>query len=131
MNRSQYGYELDQWDLIRWRGAVMSAIRGKRGQSFLRDAVSALEAMPDKRLIAEALVDPDGEYCLMGAVAAHRGVDVSEIDPEEPEHVAATMGIAAAMAQEIAHENDYRHYTPEQRYEHMLAWVKAHLKGKK
>lgn len=128
MSRSQYGYELDQWDLIRWRGAVKSAIRGARGQLFLRDALTALDAMPDKRLIANALKDEDGEYCLMGAVAAHRGVEVSHLDPEEPEDVAAAMGIAPAMAQEIAEENDYRHYTPEKRYEEMRAWVVANLR---
>ena len=31
MSRSGYEDGLEMWDLIRWRGAVASAIRGKRG----------------------------------------------------------------------------------------------------
>ena len=37
MSRSGYSDDLDNWDLIRWRGQVSSAIRGKRGQGFLRE----------------------------------------------------------------------------------------------
>lgn len=33
MSRSGYSEDLDMWDLIRWRGAVKSALRGKRGQA--------------------------------------------------------------------------------------------------
>lgn len=32
MSRCGYSDDYDQWALIRWRGAVESAIRGKRGQ---------------------------------------------------------------------------------------------------
>lgn len=48
MSRSEYSENLDSWSLIRWRGQVVSAIRGKRGQAFLRELVDALEAMPEK-----------------------------------------------------------------------------------
>ena len=34
MSRSGYTDECDGWELVRWRGAVNSAIRGKRGQAF-------------------------------------------------------------------------------------------------
>lgn len=57
MSRSGYSDEIDdQWLSIMWRGRVTSAMRGKRGQAFLRDLVEALDAMPEKRLIAEYLV---------------------------------------------------------------------------
>ena len=39
----------------RWRGAVKSAINGKRGQQFLRELADALDAMPEKVLVAGAL----------------------------------------------------------------------------
>jgi hypothetical protein len=40
---------------IRWQGVVKSAIRGKKGQAFLKELLSALDAMPEKKLIAEEL----------------------------------------------------------------------------
>ena len=46
----------NEWSLIRYRGAVKSAIRGKRGQAFLREMLAALDAMPEKRLSAGALI---------------------------------------------------------------------------
>ncbi len=55
MSRSGYSDDLDQGDLNRWRGAVASAIRGKRGQSFLRELLASLDAMPRKELISEAM----------------------------------------------------------------------------
>ena len=55
MSRSGYHDGIDQWDLIRWRGAVASAIRGKRGQAFLREMLDALDALPEPKLIAHDL----------------------------------------------------------------------------
>ena len=60
MSRSGYSEDCDGWALVRWRGAVKSAIRGQRGQAFLRELLAALDAIPDKRLIAEELVDAQG-----------------------------------------------------------------------
>ncbi|KGC50992.1 hypothetical protein DO66_5867 [Burkholderia pseudomallei] len=36
MSRSGYSDDCGGWSLIRWRGAVNSAIKGARGQKFLR-----------------------------------------------------------------------------------------------
>lgn len=133
MSRSGYSDGLDQSELACWRGAVASAIRGRRGQAFLRDMLTALDAMPVKRLIPSALVAPDGECCAMGAVALARGLDVSGVDPSDPEHVSDAMGIARAMAQEIAYENDecgpYSGETAEQRWTRMRAWVVDSMHG--
>lgn len=42
MSRSGYTDDCDdQWALIRWRGAVNSAIKGKRGQQALRGRLDA------------------------------------------------------------------------------------------
>ena len=71
MSRSGYDdgcCDDSNWNLIRWRGAVNSAIRGKRGQSLLREMREAMDAMPDKRLVAEQLVCEDG-VCALGTVA--------------------------------------------------------------
>jgi len=41
MSRSGYSDDCDVWALIRWRGAVKSAIRGARGQAMLRELIQA------------------------------------------------------------------------------------------
>src|SRR5690348_2829748 len=97
MSRSGYSDSLDQWDLIRWRGAVASAIRGKRGQAFLREALAALDALPEKRLVAGELVVAEGDdgiaaeanACLLGAVGLRRRMDLRGVDPEDRDRIAA------------------------------------------
>ena len=66
MSRSGYSDDCDTWPLICWRGAVASALRGKRGQQFLIELRDALDAMPEKRLIAEQLQDGTGCHCTLG-----------------------------------------------------------------
>lgn len=124
MSRSGYAEdgEMENWELIRWRGAVASAIRGKRGQSFLLEMIEALDSLPQKRLLENVLVCEDG-CCAMGAVAIKRRIDVSAVDAAEPAEVASAFGIAQALAQEIAWENDYRYETPEARFDRVRAWV--------
>lgn len=106
MSRSGYSDDCEQWDLIRWRGAVKSAIRGARGQAMLREVLAALDALPEKRLAAESLVTEDGEFCTLGALGRARGMDMAPIDPEDREQVARAFGIAEALAAEIMHIND-------------------------
>ena len=89
MSRSGYIDDFeDNWQLIKWRGQVASASRGKRGQQFFRDLLAAMDAMPEKRLITHEL-EEDGEVCAIGALCRARGVDMATIDPEEPEEVAS------------------------------------------
>lgn len=116
--------------MIRWRGQVASAIKGKRGQKLLVDLLLALEAMPEKRLIAHDLKDEDGGHCALGVLGAVRGLDLDRIDPQEPEQVAVSFDIAPQLAQEIVFENDEQctNYTPEQRYQWMHKWVKAQIR---
>ena len=127
MSRSGYSYDFSEWDRIRWRGAVESALRGRRGQAFLVEMRAALDAMPEKRLIEDALVTPDGQVCAIGSVFKARGTDVSDLDPDDYEQVAKASGLADAMVREIAHENDECYYgrpeTPEARWLRMRAWV--------
>lgn len=132
---SRHGYvDFEGDDVLaegRYRGRVASAIRGKRGQKLLREMREALDAMPEKRLIAEELVNEDGEHCAMGIVGAARKIDMSGIDPEEPGEVAAAFDIAEVLAREIAYENDdqYSSFTPEKRWEYMRKWVEKRIKA--
>jgi hypothetical protein len=123
MSRSGYCDDID--DVLahgRWRGMVASAIRGKRGQAFLKEMLAAMDAMPIKRLIADDLETADAvscshwgmfetdSVCAIGAVGKARGVDMSKLDPEDYDTVAGTFGIASVLAQEIVYMNDEAHY---------------------
>jgi len=131
MSRSGYSDDCDGWSLIRWRGAVASAIRGYRGQAFLRELVKALDALPEKKLIAGDLKAPDGQVCALGSVAAVRGVDVSDLDVYDREAVAKRLGIAPALAAEIMFENDgdffYGKMDPEERFRRVREWAVAQI----
>lgn len=132
MSRSGYSDELGQWDLIKWRGQVASAIRGKRGQTFLRDLLAALDAMPQKQLVAHVLQDAGGGVCALGSIGAARSIDLSVIDPEDDAHhgpLAVTFDIAHQLVQEVEYMNDEGMYreTPEARWQRMREWVAAHL----
>ena len=80
MTRSGYTDDCDDWELIRHRGAVKSAIRGKRGQAFLQEMLVALDALPEPVLISEELIDSEGDVCAIGSVGQARRMDMSGID---------------------------------------------------
>ncbi len=130
MSRSGYSDDCGGWDLICWRGAVKSALRGKRGQAFLAELRDALDAMQGKRLIADSLV-AEGEFCTIGVVGAKRGVDMAALDPHDREAVGEAFGISPAMASEIVFMNDegsWKAETPEQRWVRMRDWVESNIK---
>lgn len=111
MSRSGYTDDYDQDPLAagRWRAAVKSSLNGKRGQDFLRELLAALDAMPDKRLIANAATK-DGCMCTLAVVAAKRGHDLQELDADmeswEWDRIADQLGISQAMAREVMYLND-------------------------
>ncbi len=106
MSRSGYSDDLEPNQLNVWRGAVASAIRGKRGQAMLKEMLAALDAMPEKALIAHELQNANGDHCALGVVGKNRGMALDSIDPDEYEIVAREFGIASALAQEIMFMND-------------------------
>ena len=133
MGRSGYSEDCEYWDLIRWRGAVNSAIRGRRGQAFLCELRDVLDAMPNKRLIDEDLVTSCGDVCTLGAIGVARGIeDLDKIDPSEHEVLAARFDIAPALVKEIEFTNDDDFWasteTPENRWARMRIWVEKQLK---
>ena len=114
-----------------WRGAVSSAIRGKRGQTFLRELLAALDSLPEKKLIAGELQDEGGSVCALGAIGAARGVNMRDVDPYDREGVAATFNIAPALAAEIMFENDndfgWKDQTEGERFASVRKWVVEQL----
>jgi len=134
---SRSGYTDDCENMGLWRGSVERAIRGKRGQAFLREMLTALDALPEKSLAANSFTK-GGEICALGSVAVKRGIDVSQFEPPadadwydtvDRHEVADTFGIAPAMAAEIMYENDEgAHWskpneTPEERWQRMRVWI--------
>ena len=138
MSRSGYVDNGDEWALIRWRGAVASAIRGERGQAFLIGLAKLMDEMPVKRLIAHDLVK-DGEACTLGVACMALNIDTSQIIFEDPEfgydeeatlELSKKLGIAAAMIREIEYENDegvWGDESPEQRWSRMRNWIEKKI----
>lgn len=134
MSRSGYvDDECDQWATVRWRGAVKAAIRGRRGQAFLREVLSALDAIPARELIRGDLENLDG-VCALGAVGRSRGLAMPDVHPcdwdYERDGVAALFGIAPALLAELMNENDGpRSETAAARWTRVRAWVADRIEG--
>lgn len=133
MGRSGYSDDCEGLEL--WRGAVESALSGRRGQAFLREMLLALDALPQKRLISDSLVDPDGEVCALGAVARLRALAVAGVDTEDRDQLSELFGIAPAMAAEVMYVNDEEwdrvwpreSETPEKRFARVRKWIVARI----
>jgi len=131
-NRHGYSEDLDELAIGRWRGAVNSAIRGKRGQALLKELLEALDAMPDKALIAEELQDDQGDVCALGCLGMKRGLPVADLDPEDPETLAEVFGVSNALIREIAYINDEGVVeTPEERFRYVRMWVEKQIAKEK
>jgi hypothetical protein len=131
MSRSGYDEDYDCEDntAYLYRGAVTSALKGRRGQAFLHEMLQAMAALPEKKLIDHDL-QRDGAFCAIGTVGKARGIDMTGIDPENIERVARMFGIAESMAREIVYMNDeflWANETPEQRFERMRKWIESEL----
>lgn len=132
MSRSGYVDDLDYLDLGRWRAQVNSAIRGKRGQVFLRGLITALDAMPEKRLVTSALQNDEGDVCVLGAALKHQGKECPVSDDEydfDADWTAGQLDIATQLAREVVHENDEGalRETPEERWVRMRRWAERNL----
>lgn len=108
MSRSGYSDDYGDDDplaLGRYRAQVNSAIRGKRGQALLRELLAALDAMPDKRLVAGEL-EAGGQFCALGVVGQARGLNLASIDTYDVESLGPKFNIAEQLAREIMWVND-------------------------
>jgi hypothetical protein len=116
-----------------WASIVNRAAHGKRGQKFLADLAAALDAMPVKELIPNAL-EAEGQFCTLGVICHAKGISMAEIDPDDYEHwdmLAGKLDIARTLVREIEYENDEGIWrmeaTPTKRWEHMRRWVDSKI----
>ena len=126
MSRSGYSEDYEFCQL--WEQAVDRATFGRRGQAFMRKLRDALDAMPIKRLITDAIRDDTGDVCALGAVDPN-------VKTYYAEELAQHFGIARALAAEIVYRNDewpffwqrQRDETPEERWQRMRDWVEKQI----
>lgn len=120
-----------------WRGRVMSAIRGRRGQRLLRDIRAALDAMPVKELCSGKLINSNGQCCALGAVARYRKLsDIASLQPENEDEdwdwgsLGSVFDIAECLAREVMYLNDEGSWSndPAERWTYMRLWVDRHIK---
>ena len=132
----------DDWDYNLeglQQGWLRSAIRGKRGQQFLRELVTALDALPAPELSCGALEDAQtGCCCAFGAVRRLRGAENVKLwfHPEEedlsPDNLAEPFGVSNTLAwavvqanEEMAESNTKQ--ARRRRWADVRAWAVSHL----
>jgi hypothetical protein len=97
---------------------------------LLKDLVTALDALPEPKLIAEEL-QAGGCFCALGAVAKFRGVDFSKLGEfYAAKDVSEPLNIADALAAEIMYMNDedgQYNETPEYRWSRMRNWAQGRI----
>lgn len=113
-----------------WRGIIASAARGKRGQAFFRALVEALDAMPEKRLVAGELEGNQGAVCALGCLGKARGVDLASVDTEDWSKLGELFDIAPQLAQEVMYVNDvdWRRPSPEDRWKGVRDWAARQIR---
>lgn len=130
MSRSGYIDDDSGWEMLKYRGQVASATRGKRGQAFLKALLKALDDMPSKRLIAGSLKTPKGEVCAIGCLMDQRRELPEPVDWFEPAKLSERLDIAEPLAREVVFMNDEYAFTvesPESRWCRMRAWVASQI----
>jgi hypothetical protein len=115
-----------------WQANCRRSLQGKRGQQELRELEAALLALPEKRLIHGALQDDEGGVCAIACYGKHKGLDLSKFDPEyESDEVGIAAGMPKLVAWKVVELNDMQladRYTPEERYEAVLWWVREQIR---
>ena len=126
---SRHGYSNDCDNLAMWRGVIASATRGKRGQAFFRALIAALDAMPEKRLVAGDLETAEGSVCALGCLGKARGLDIRSVDTEDWSKLGELFDIAPQLAQEVMFMNDEGGArAPENRWRLVRDWAARQIR---
>lgn len=128
MGRHGYSSDLEPLSLGRWRAQIASATRGKRGQAFFRALIDALDAMPEKRLVADDLQKQDGSVCALGCLGKARGVDLRSVVTEDWDKLGELFDIAPQLAQEVMYINDELAHRDEDRWRIVRDWAAKQIR---
>lgn len=136
---------------ILWEANQERSLKSMRGQVALRRLEVALLALPEPKLIADA-IEADGMVCGLGALAKHENYqDIPEIPTCPAENasdeewyawdcgetkqgiedsvlaLAESLDVPKLVAVAIIYHNDdsYGALTPEARYSKLLAWTRS------
>ena len=146
----------DYWQLNmgRWERNSRAVLKSGRGKKALADLITALEALPQRRLISErvaVLTNPGAEdchvseVCAVGAYAHFKGIDLTtwvgedgavadETDTSlrETAWLGEQAGMAFTLAWNLGYLNDYtlKDCTPEERWQRVYEWATEHLSTK-
>lgn len=139
---------------ILWEANQERSLKSRKGQAALRRLEAALLALPEPKLIADAIEDADGLVCGLGALAKYEHLEEIPALPQYPSEDAsdeewdewysddqgeATEDAMLALAQAlnvpklvaiaIIYQNDdsFLVQTPEQRYKKVLRWTRGWL----
>ena len=113
-----------------WQANIDRCLKGKKGQAALLEFREALLALPEKRLIADALYDEEGSVCAVGAYGAYKGVNLNDCDPDyETDEAGFKFGLPRLVAWKLVELNDieFDQCSPEERYTRMLNWVEGRI----
>lgn len=143
MSRSNYCEIEHEGTVNLYRASVERAIKGKRGQKFLRNLLAAMDALPVKELYQGDLVSIDYDektgqnytlgYCALGTVCKDKMSidDLLKIDSFDHQELSRLFNISPRMAAEIMFENDegesWLAETPVQRFDRMRLWVAGNI----
>lgn len=124
---SRSGYTDDGENIGLCRGNIARATAGKRGQRFFRELVTALDALPEKRLIRGELEEEDGAVCALGALRKAKGVALEPLRESDWDELGNAFHVAPMLTQEVMYENDEAwrcdSETPEERWARMRKWA--------
>lgn len=137
---------------ILWQSNQERSLKSRKGQAALRRLESALLALPEPKLVADAIETADGMVCGLGALAKHEQYQGDLSLPQEPAEgteawyewdedeargetedamlaLAAALDVPKLVAIAIIYENDdyYGTATPEARYSKLLSWTRSWL----
>lgn len=128
---------------ILWEANQERSLKSRKGQAALRRLETALLALPEPKLIADAIENADGLVCGLGALAKYENYQGSLELPEAswndwgsgPEVEDAMLALAQALnvpklvAVAIIYQNDdsFLVQTPKQRYTKLLTWTRSWL----
>lgn len=69
---------------ILWEANQERSLKSKKGQQALRRLEAALLALPEPKLVADAIKDADGIVCALGALAINEGYEGNLDLPQPP-----------------------------------------------